>query len=106
MLTVRITNEEKVKITLHPTTPGGRPAEVDGEPEWEVQAGNVTLEPSEDGMSCDIISADDPGNSEVIVRADADLGEGVVEISDVIHVQVDSAQATSLGLTAGSPEPR
>lgn len=101
-----ITNEEKVKVTLNPVTPGGHPTTVDGTPDWSVQSGDVTLEQAQDGLSCEIISGDNPGAAEVLVEADADLGSGTVTITGLIQVNVTGAQATNLGLTAGNPEPK
>jgi len=40
------------------------------------------------------------------VKADADLGEGVTEISDIIRLTVAGAQAANLGLTAEAPTPK
>ncbi len=106
MLEINITNEQQVKVTLHPVTATGKPAPVDGAPTWEIITGNSTVTAAEDGMSADLISGDDPGDTEILVKADADLGEGVVEISDIIQLHVAGAQAASLGLTAGDPTPK
>ena len=104
MLELTITNEQKVNVTLKPTTGAGKPAKVDGSPSWSVISGNATVEPAQDGMSAELISADDPGDTDFIVKADADLGEGVTEISDIIRLHVAGAQAANLGLTADAPE--
>lgn len=106
MLEITITNEQKVNVTLHPVTATGRPAQVDGAPTWEVVTGNSTVVPAVDGLSADLISSDDPGDTDFLVKADADLGSGVVEISDVIRLSVAGAQAANLGLVAGDPTPK
>ncbi len=98
-----ITNEQQVKVTLAPKTPKGKPVALDGAPEWKVTAGSCTLDVATDGLSATIISGDDAGDSEVTISADADLGAGVVTISDAIRVTVNGAQAQSLGLTAEAP---
>lgn len=105
-LEITITNTQKVKVTLAPVTgeTPPRPAPVDGPPTWERVSGNSTFHVADDGLSADLISADDPGDSEFIVRADADLGSGVEEISDMIRLTVQGAHAQSLGLVAGTPE--
>jgi hypothetical protein len=100
---ISITNEQKVNVTLHPVTATGKPASIDGVPTWEIISGNSTVEPAADGLSAFLVSADDPGDTEVLVKADADLGEGVIEISDVIRLSVAGAQAASLGLSADEP---
>lgn len=106
MLQINITNEQQVKVTLNPVTATGKPAKLDGAPTWEVISGNATVTPADDGLSADLISADDPGDTDFLVKADADLGEGVVEISDVIRLSVAGAMAANLGLTAGDPTPK
>lgn len=104
MLKVSITNEQQVTVHITPKTAGGKPAQLDGAPEWSVVAGNCSVVPSDDGLSCTILSGDEPGTSEVSVVADADLGEGVEQIADFIEVTVNGAKATNLGLTADEPE--
>jgi len=103
---ITITNEQQVLVTLAPVTPGGHPAQLDGVPTWEILSGNSTMNVAADGKSATLISADDPGDTEILIKADADLGEGVVEISDVIQLSVAGAQAASLGLTVGEPMPK
>jgi len=106
MLEVSITNEQKVNVTLKPVTATGKPASVDGVPTWEVVTGNSTVQAAADGMSADLISADDPGDTDFLVKADADLGSGVTEISDIVRLSVAGAQAANLGLSAGEPTPK
>ena len=106
MLEITITNEQQVNVTLHPVTSTGRPAQVDGAPTWTVQSGNSTVTAAADGLSADLISSDTPGDTEILVEADADLGQGVVPISDIIRLSVAGAQAANLGLVAGDPTPK
>jgi hypothetical protein len=106
MLEVNLTNEEKVNVTLHPVTSTGKPATVDGVPTWAVVAGTGTTEPASDGMSCFIISSDAPGDTDVQVEADADLGAGVTTITDLVRAHVAGAQAEALGVTADTPVPK
>ena len=103
MLELTITNEQKVNVQLHPVTGAGNPAPVDGAPVWSVVSGNSTVTPATDGMTADLISSDDPGDTIFMVSADADLGSGVVTISDTITLHVNHALAASLGLTASDP---
>lgn len=105
---ITLTNEQKIKATLSPKTATGRPAQVDpnNKPSWSVISGDVVVEPSDDGLSATIISPDAPGDSQILVEADADLGDGVETISDMIKVSVVGARAANLGLTLGTPEPK
>lgn len=102
-LDLTISNEQKIQITLAPITDTGRKAKLDGVPAWSVINGTATLDVAADGLSAFLISGDDPGDSDFLVSADADLGGGVTEISDTIRLHVAGAQAKNLGLTAGAP---
>ncbi len=106
MLQINITNEQQVNVALHPVTSTGRPAQVDGAPTWTVQSGDSTVNAATDGLSADLISSNTPGDTEILVEADADLGQGVVPISDIIRLSVAGAQAANLGLVAGDPTPK
>ena len=106
MLEVNITNEQQVKVSLKPVTATGKPATLDGVPTWEVVSGDSTFSAAGDGLSADLVSGDNPGDTDYLVKADADLGEGVVEISDIVRLHVAGAQADNLGLSAGDPAPK
>ena len=107
MLELNITNEQKVNVTLHPVTATGKPASVDGPPTWSVVAGNGTVNPAADGMSCFIVSSDDPGDTDVQVSADVNMDPNVVTtITDLIRAHVSGAQAENLGLVADDPVPK
>lgn len=101
---IQLTNEQKVTATLVPVTDTGAPAKLDGKPSWAVISGNSTLVVADDGMSADLVSANDPGDTVVLVKADANLGEGVEEISDTITIKVVGATAKNLGISLGPPE--
>lgn len=100
---ITITNEEKVLVSLAPVTAAGNPATLDGVPTWTVIEGDATLEVAEDGLSAYLVSGAADVNSKVEVVADADLGEGVVNLTDVIDLAVVAASASALGLVAGTP---
>lgn len=97
---ITITNEEKVLVSLAPVTAAGNPATLDGVPTWTVIEGDATLEVAEDGLSAYLVSGAADVNSKVEVVADADLGEGVVSLTDVIDLAVVAASASALGLVA------
>ena len=104
MLELSISNEQKILVTVGPTTDTGKPAKIDGVPTWTVQSGESVVSVAEDGMSAYLISSDTPGDSVFLVEADADLGEGIETISDIITLHVTGAGAKNLGLVAGTPE--
>lgn len=105
-LNIVITNEEKILVSLAPTTAAGNPATLDGAPVWTVTEGDATLEIGEGGLSAYVISGN-PGASTITVTADADLDEDEVrELADIIAVNVVAAEAAGLGLTMGAAEPK
>jgi hypothetical protein len=103
-LSLTISDKEKVRVTLVPN------GEVDGTPQWSVLSGSSTVEPAVDGMSAYLVSENDApdggATTEYQVMADVDLAGGVTPLTDTITLHVTEAAATSLGLTASSPEPK
>lgn len=105
MIEVTLTNEQKVKVTLTPKTATGKASQVQGgSVKFTVQSGDSTVVPSPDGLSADLISSDTPGDTQILVEADADVGDGVETISDIITLHVAGAHAANLGLAVGTPE--
>ena len=90
-VTVKITNEQKVNVTLSPKTDSGKPAKVDGAPVWTVVSGDSTVVVAPDGLSADLISSDTPGDTTFLVDA------------ETITLSVAGANAKNLGITIGTP---
>lgn len=108
MLNLTIDNEQKVLITLSPTTSSGRTSRIQpGSLTVTVVSGDSTVQPVDDS-SFYLISDDTPEATvtEFDVKADADLGDGVVEIHDSIALTVIDPLAANLGMSAGTPEPK
>lgn len=101
-LELTITNEQQCTVHVQPITPAGNPAPVDGAATWTVQEGACMIVLIDD-TSATIVSGDTPGDSVILVSADADVGEGVQTIMDTILVHVEGAMATQLGLSADAP---
>ena len=100
-----LTDSQFVTLTVAPVTKAGNPAKIDGAPKWAVSNPNLlTLEVSEDGLSCKAVSTGTLGDVQINVVADADMGEGVVEITGVLEVSVKAGAAASVAVTAGTPE--
>jgi len=106
-LNIASTNEEQVPVTASPVTAGGKPAQVDGALVITVLSGEATFsqDPAEP-LVFRAVSGDNPGETVYLVEADADLGDGVVTISDTVTYNVTSASAASFGLAAGPVEPK
>lgn len=105
MVEIGLTNEEKVLVTVSPTTHSGKPALLDGAVKVEVQSGDGTATQVDD-KSFYLNSGENPGDTAFIVSADADLGAGIELISEVIVLHVAGAKAANLGITFGAPEPK
>lgn len=101
-LEITITNEQEIDVTVSPKTDTGKPAAIDGKPSWTVVSGNSQVIQSEDGKTGTLRSSDEIGDTQIIVKIDADLGDGVEEVSDIINLKVASATAKNLGLAAGT----
>lgn len=105
-LDLSITTAEKIRVALHPMTNGGKPVEIDGPPRWGVLSGGATVAPAADGMSAYLISGDGPGDTFVLVSADADLGAGVEDLSGIVRLRVSGVNSEALGLLVSDPIPK
>lgn len=112
------TTEEKIVVRINPTTTSGKPSAVEAgsttlsiltggaaavmatqaEIDADVAAGNS-------GLVGFLVSEDAAGTSAWQVQADADLGAGVLTISDGGTYSYNSPQAANLGVS-GSAVPK
>lgn len=100
-----LTDVQKVSLSISPVSAAGNPASIDGVPTWSTSDDTVlTLEVAEDGLSAVALTTGKLGTAQVSVVADADLGEGVKELTGVLDVEVKASEAVSLELNAGTPE--
>lgn len=106
-LSIASNNEQKVPVTAAPVTSTGKPAQVDGPLRVTVVSGEGTVEQDPlTPLTFKAVSGDNPGTTEYLVEADADLGSGVTLIQDTVTYEVSGAQAASFGLVSGVPEPK
>lgn len=100
-----LTDVQKVKLKVNPVSKAGNPATVDGAPKWSVSDETIlTLAVSEDGLGAEVVSTGKLGTAQVSVVADADLGDGVTELTGTLDVEVKASAAVTLGLEVGTPE--
>lgn len=99
------TNEEKLPVTFSYATAAGRPAQVQGDTTVTVTSGDGTFERT-GAHSGFLVSGDNAGDTVYAHDADADLGEGVVSINDVMTLTVSGAQAAAVGVAFGAPVPK
>jgi hypothetical protein len=97
--------QQKFTCSVEFQDQAGNVATVDEPPEWSVDPdGILTLEPSEDGLSVVVKSETKAGSAQVLCKADADLGEGVTEITGMLSVTVLPGDAVTVTLNPGAVE--
>jgi hypothetical protein len=101
---LKLTTTQKCTLSVAFEDKKGNPANVDGAPTWGVDNSDLlSLIVSDDGLSCQIAAVGPMGTALVSVLADADLGEGVVQLAGTLEVQVTAGAATVVEVTAGEP---
>lgn len=103
----RFNNLQEVPVSVRFLDDHGRVVAVDGVPTWE--AGDTTiidLAVEADGMSAVVKSRGPAGHTTVTVRADAQVGDGVREITGVLEVEVTESGAMTVEFTVGEPRDR
>lgn len=102
-----LTDVQKVRLAIRPVSAAGNPAEIDDTPLWIVSDSTVgTLTIDEDGLGAEFVTSGALGVCQVSVTADADLGDGMREISGVLDIEVRASEAVSMEVSAGVPESR
>lgn len=99
-----LTANQLVNVTVEFKDKKGNAATVDGIPEWLTDNSELlSLTPSPDGLSCVVAAVGPLGTATVTLRADADMGSGVVEVLGTLEVDVGPGSATVVTLTPGTP---
>ncbi len=84
-----LTNEQQVRVSINPKTAAGHPAPLDGEATFTSSDESViTVHPTDDAKTV-LVKAAGLGVAQLLVSADADLGEGVREFTGAIDFNVD-----------------
>lgn len=102
-----VTVDQNLPVNVVFTDRAGNPALVDGAPTWESSDESVVeiLEVSDDGLSV-LVGTVGVGTAQVVVRADARLGDDVKEIVGVLDVEVLAGEAFVVQVLAGAAEPK
>lgn len=107
LLMFQMTDSQQVRLGVEFKDKRGNPARVEGVPEWLVDNPNVlALQPAGDGLSCVAAAVGPLGTARVTLKADADLGAGVTELLGTFEAEVVGGEATTVAITAGTPEER
>ncbi len=105
IVALTMTADQKCRLTLvikNPVT--GKPAPVDGVPVWASSDDTVsTVEPDVDGMAAWCVGVIQ-GTNRITAQADADLGEGVTNISGLLDVTITPGALPVMEIQAGTPE--
>jgi hypothetical protein len=103
-MNVVLTDVQKVHATAQPVNLLGNAVPVDGPIRWTCSDPEMLdLVVSDTGFECDIITTGKLGNCVVTAVADADLSEGVREISSAINFEVKASEATQLTVFLTEP---
>lgn len=97
-------DDQRVSLSIQPLDARGNPARVDGIPAWNNSDELLgTLVAAADGFSA-VFSALQIGTCQISVTVDADLGDGVRNLSGTLDIQIEPGEAVSIGIIAGVPE--
>lgn len=101
---MRLTTEQSVVVAIVLLTAAGNPAEPDGPATWtssDPDVATVTPDPSDPTKA--VVKAVGPGAAQITATVDADLSEGVRELTASGVVEVVRAEAQTLQLVFGDP---
>lgn len=100
---VSMTATQQCTLTATPEDAKGKPAPVDGVPEWQLSNPAIcSITPDATGLTA-LVKATAIGTTTVTVIADADLTAGVSHIQGTFDVNVTAAMATQIFITASTP---
>jgi hypothetical protein len=98
----------QTKLSISYVDAEGNPASVDGAIHWESANPNIVdvFTDSDDDTTHATVQAKTLGTTQVVARADADLGDGTREIITTLDVEVVAGEAVAGTITpTGAPEP-
>lgn len=96
--------DRKVTATVTFTDRGGNAAEVQGSPVWNTDRPDLLTVEVVDGVA-NITPVGPLGSAQVVVSADADLGEGFVELIVLGQIEVIAGTAVAGAINFGEPVP-
>jgi hypothetical protein len=107
MAVQNLSTTQKVTYTIRPKTASGKPARLDGVPEWASSDSSIIdVAPAADGLSA-VVSSRGAGIAQVSVTGDADLGAGsrpIIGVGDVVVTPPAEEEATIVEFEIGTPE--
>lgn len=106
MAAFTLTADQKVTLSINAVDAYGNAASIDGAPVWTTSdPTKLTVTAAPDGMSA-VVEAVGPVGSglQIVVTGDADLGEGVREITAIQEFTVIGGEAATFGIVTGTAE--
>lgn len=101
---MKMSYTQKVTLTLTAVDKKGKPAVLDGVPEWlSSNTDIVTVAAAADGMSAEATAVGALGTCNVSVTADSKLGDEVNPIIGSLEITITPGEATQITITAGAP---
>lgn len=102
MATFVLMDDQHVELTIAAVDDAGNPTTLTSVPTWAVSDDTVlTVTPSADGMSADLVAVGKLGSSQVSVSAVIDADHP--PISGTLDVNVVASGAVSITITPGTP---
>lgn len=98
---------QKVGLTLELTDADGNVVTGQGDPVWESSdPALVAISPNGAAATASTTPGPGTGTATVTARVDADLGEGVKEVTGTLDIEVVAGDASVVNIVAGTPEDR
>lgn len=97
-----LTDSQKVPLSAAFKTKAGNPAQIEGDPTWASSNESVIQLRDDNGVFKAF--AVGLGQAQVSVTGDADLGEGVKNVTGTLDIEVRPGEAVSASIDAGAPE--
>lgn len=105
MATTTLQNDFKLPLAIAPTDKKGNPALVE-DIVWSTSDPTIaTVVASADGLSAEVIPADNLGAVQIKVTADSKIGTEENFLTGLSDIEVMAGEAVNLGIVAGTPVP-
>jgi hypothetical protein len=104
----QIPNDKNLQVSIKPVDAYGVPAKVDGIPVWAVaDPATAGIQVADDGMSALLVpSVPLLDGGQLIVEADADMGDGIKTLTGTLEFSVVASEAVGLGIAIGDFIPK
>jgi hypothetical protein len=103
-MAITITSSQAFTATVAAVDAKGNPATIDGAPVWTSSDPSLLLVTTgADPMTVDCAAVGPAGVAQLLVEADADLGDGVRTLTGILDVTIIAGEAASLSIATSAP---